>query len=196
MVERQSPLTPIFRPAVHSNDVGSISITLSEVTPLSIVEAACWPGLNERLTAAIQEVTGLSVDTTPNAGVVGRGTAAFSIGPDRYLVSGEEDLSARLARVLSEETGTVTDLSHGRTTFRVSGTRAEWVLSKLFAIDFSPAVFPVGEGRATAHHDIFAQIQRSDAAQFDLYVFRSFARAFWNTLCTAAEEVGYEVIEA
>jgi sarcosine oxidase subunit gamma len=43
------------------------------------------------------------------------------------------------------------------------------------------------------HHDIFAQIQRTGASQFDLYVFRSFARAFWNALSHASEEVGYEV---
>jgi heterotetrameric sarcosine oxidase gamma subunit len=36
-------------------------------------------------------------------------------------------------------------------------------------------------------------VQRTGADQFDLYVFRSFARAFWKTLCHAAEEVGYEV---
>ncbi|MEQ9178343.1 MAG: sarcosine oxidase subunit gamma, partial [Nitratireductor sp.] len=28
---------------------------------------------------------------------------------------------------------------------------------------------------------------------FDLYVFRSFARAFWTALCHASEEVGYRV---
>ena len=46
---------------------------------------------------------------------------------------------------------------------------------------------------STAHHDIFALIQRSGADQFDLYVFRSFARSFWTALCHASEEVGYEV---
>lgn len=196
MVERQSPLAPIFRPGGHSNDAGNTSITLSEVTRPSIVEAASWPELHERLAAAIQAVTGLAVGTTPNAGAVSRQAVAFSVGPGRYLVSGEEDLPARLARAVSVETGTISDLSHGRTTFRVAGPRAEWVLGKLFAIDFSLTVFPAGEGRATAHHDIFAQIQRTDAAQFDVHVFRSFARAFWITLCTAAEEVGYEVVEA
>jgi sarcosine oxidase subunit gamma len=67
------------------------------------------------------------------------------------------------------------------------------VLAKFFALDFSQTAFPLGAGRATSHHDIFAQIQRSGAEQFDLYVFRSFARAFWTALCHASEEVGYRV---
>ena len=73
--------------------------------------------------------------------------------------------------------GTVTDLSHGRTAIRISGPKAEWVLAKFFAIDFALPAFPEGAGRSTAHHDIFAQIQRTGAEQFDLYVFRSFARS-------------------
>jgi methylglutamate dehydrogenase subunit D len=43
------------------------------------------------------------------------------------------------------------------------------------------------------HHNIFAQIQRTGPDQFDVYVFRSFARSFWNSLCHASEEVGYEI---
>ena len=67
------------------------------------------------------------------------------------------------------------------------------MLAKFFAIDFSLPAFPVGSGISTNHHDIFAQIQRSGADQFDVYVFRSFARAFWTSLDHASEEVGYEV---
>jgi heterotetrameric sarcosine oxidase gamma subunit len=67
------------------------------------------------------------------------------------------------------------------------------VLAKFFAIDFSLAAFPLGAGRATTHHEIFAQIQRTGPDRFDIYVFRSFARSFWKTLCHGCEEVGYEV---
>ncbi len=90
--------------------------------------------------------------------------------------------------------GSVTGLSHGRTAIRVDGPRAEWVLAKLFAIDFGLTALPVGSGVATQHHDLLAQIQRTGAMRFDLYVFRSLARSFWKTLCHSAEDVGYEVI--
>ena len=61
------------------------------------------------------------------------------------------------------------------------------------ALDFALPAFPVGKGCSVNHHDVFAQIQRTGPDAFDLYVFRSFARAFWTSLCHAAEEVGYEV---
>ena len=76
---------------------------------------------------------------------------------------------------------------------RIAGPKAEWVLAKFFAIDFSLPALPVGSGLSTVHHDIFAQIQRTGADRFDVYVFRSFARSFWGSLCHASEEVGYEV---
>jgi len=139
-------------------------------------------------------VTGLALPDGAGGGVAGSTRAAFGVGPGRFLVVDQaEGLAATLSAAITSETGTVTDLSHGRTAIRISGPQAEWVLAKLFAIDFALPAFPLGAGRATAHHDIFAQIQRTAEDAFDLYVFRSFARSFWTTLCHAAEEVGYEV---
>ena len=89
--------------------------------------------------------------------------------------------------------GSLIELSHGRTCLRISGPKAEWVLSKLYAIDFSVAAFPAGTGLSTSHHSIFTQIYRHDGETFDLFVFRSLARAFWHTLQRAAEETGFEV---
>ena len=76
-----------------------------------------------------------------------------------------------------------------RRVFRQGGAELE----VLKGIDFALPAFPVGAGRSTTHHDVFAQIQRTGADQFDIYVFRSFARSFWKALCHASEEVGYEV---
>ena len=67
--------------------------------------------------------------------------------------------------------GSLMELSHGRTCLRISGPKAEWVLSKLYAIDFSVAAFPAGTGLSTSHHSIFTQIYRHDGETFDLFVF-------------------------
>jgi methylglutamate dehydrogenase subunit D len=190
MVERESPLGPAFRPGTH----GGNGVTLSDLMPPFIAEAASWPGNKAQLAAAISDVTGFSLNATPNAGAFSGSAGAFSIGPERFLVFGDEALGLRLPAAITADIGTVTDLSHGRTAIRIAGARAEWVLSKLFAIDFSLAAFPVAEGRATVHHDIFAQVQRTGEDRFDIFVFRSFARSFWFMLCDAAEEVGYEVL--
>ena len=122
------------------------------------------------------------------------GKSAFGIAPGRFLVVDQnEGLGLMLKAAVLALVGTITDLSHGRTAIRISGPKSEWVLAKFFAIDFALPAFPEGAGRSTAHHDIFAQIQRTGPEQFDLYVFRSFARSFWTALCHASEEVGYEV---
>ncbi|HEV2900067.1 MAG TPA: sarcosine oxidase subunit gamma [Pseudaminobacter sp.] len=194
MVDQLSPLGPVWRPGSHGNFVEGTGVVLSETQPGSIVQAAAWPGEEKDLMAAIRTVAGLTLPDGAGGGIFTEEKAAFGFAPGKFLVVDEaEGLFAMLSAAITSEMGTVADLSHGRTAIRVAGPKAEWVLAKFFAIDFSLAAFPVGAGRSTVHHDIFAQIQRTGANQFDLYVFRSFARVFWNALCHASEEVGYEV---
>jgi heterotetrameric sarcosine oxidase gamma subunit len=194
MVEQASPLGDAYRPGSHGNFAEGAGVVISETRPGSIVEVAAWPGQRAALLEAIRAAVSIDLEDRPGAGAKQEGRAGFGIGPGRFLlVDQAEGLAQTLANAVGIETGTVTDLSHGRAAIRIEGERAEWVLSKLFAIDVSPDGFHVGEGRATAHHDISAAIQRTDTHSFDIYVFRSFARSFWKVLCHSAEEVGYEV---
>jgi sarcosine oxidase subunit gamma len=194
MVDQLSPLVPVFRPGSHRHAAGGIGVTLSEIQPGSIVQLAAWRGEERPMLSTIYEITGLALPDGAGGGIATETKAAFGFAPGKFLVADQDEgLFAMLSAAITAETGTVTDLSHGRTAIRISGRKAEWVLSKFFAIDFALPAFPVGSGISTVHHDIFAQIQRSGADQFDLYVFRSFARSFWNSLCHASEEVGYEV---
>ena len=193
MVEPLSPLGDAWQPGTYGNLQSGAGVVLSETRPGSIVEASAWNGQVPGLIATIAQVTGLALDAAQGSGNVGGDFSAFGIGPARFLVvANDAGLAQRLGNAVPIDTGTVTDLSHGRTAFCLEGPRAEWVLSKLFALDFAPAAFPVNAGRATVHHDILAQIQRTGPDQFDVYIFRSFARSFWKMLCDASEEVGYE----
>ncbi len=194
MVEQASPLGDAYRPGSHGNFVDGAGVVITETRPGSIIEVAAWPGQRTALLEAVRAAVSLDLGDRPGAGATHEGRAGFGIGPGRLLLVDEaEGLAQTLATAIGIETGTVTDLSHGRTAILIEGERAEWVLSKLFAINFSLAGFPVGEGRATAHHDISAAIQRTDAQRFDIYVYRSFARSFWKVLSQSAEDVGYEV---
>ncbi|MGE0282259.1 MAG: sarcosine oxidase subunit gamma family protein [Rhizobiaceae bacterium] len=194
MVEPLSPLAAVWQPGQHGNVANGVGVTLSEPQPGSIVQAAAWPGQEKALIAAISTATGLVVPDGASGGVVGNSCSAFGIAPGRFLVVDEKDgLAARLSGAIAETIGTVTDLSHGRTALRITGPKAEWILSKLFAVNLAATKVPLGSAVATSHHEVFAQIQRTGADQFDIYVFRSFARSFWSTLCHAAEETGYEV---
>lgn len=194
MVEPLSPLAPVWQPGRHGNVVSGIGATLSEPQPGSIVQVAAWPGQEKALIAAISAATGLVVPDGAGGGVLRNGRSVFGIAPGRFLVTDErEGLAATLGDAVTDAIGSITDLSHGRTAIRIAGPKAEWVLSKLFAVNLALTAVPVGSAVATAHHEVFAQIQRTGSDQFDIYVFRSFARSFWRTLCHAAEETGYEV---
>lgn len=192
MVDVLSPLKPVWKPGTHGNTANGIGVVLTETQPGSIAQLAAWPGQEKKLLAAIKAVTGLALPD--GGGKASDSKAAFGIAPGKFLIVDQnEGLAATFSGAVTSEVGTVTDLSHGRTALRISGPKAEWVLAKFFAIDFALPAFPVGSGISTVHHDIFTHIQRTGAEQFDLYVFRSFARAFWTMLCHASEEVGYEV---
>ena len=194
MVDQLSPLAPVLRPGRHALADHSVGVTLAEVQPGSIVQLAAWRGEEGTLISAIREVTGLALPDGAGGGVSTDSKAAFGFAPGKFLVADQDEgLAADFARAVAPETGTVTDLSHGRTAIRIAGPKAEWVLAKFFAVDFSLPAFPLGSGLSTVHHDIFAQLQRTGVDQFDVYIFRSFARSFWNSLCLASEEVGYEV---
>lgn len=194
MAEPLSPLGASGRPGRYGNRAGGVGVTIGETRPAAIVEAVAWPGVEARLAAVISKAIDLEVSPTSGCGVFAENCAAFGIGPGRFLVVDQnEGLLSRLGARVVTEIGTVCDLSHGRTAIRIEGVSAEWVLSKLYPLDFSSPAFGIGQSRASAHHDIATAIQRTGPQQFDLFVPRSFARSFWHALCQAAEEVGYEV---
>jgi methylglutamate dehydrogenase subunit D len=194
MVEQESPLGSAWKPGSHGKVLGATGVVLEETKPGSIVQLAAFPGEERSLINIISIATGLALPDGAGGGVSENGKAAFGFAPGRFLViDQDEGLGSRLKPAVPASAGTVTDLTHGRTSIRISGPSAEWVLAKFFAIDFSLPEFPEGAGRSTTHHDIFAQIQRTGPESFEVYVFRSFARAFWTALCHASEEVGYEV---
>ncbi|MCO6385492.1 sarcosine oxidase subunit gamma [Aliihoeflea sp. 40Bstr573] len=194
MVEIVSPLEPDYRRGAHGNREGGSGVTLSETQPGSIVQLAAWPGQDEALRKVIQTVTGLHLDAVPGAGAIVENTAAFGFAPGRWLVVDQaEGRGETLRDRIGSDLGTVCDLSHGRTAIAVEGERAERLLSKLYALDFSAGAFPVGQAKSTAHHDVFTLIHRTGVDRFDLYVYRSFARSFWHLLRASAEEFGYTV---
>jgi sarcosine oxidase subunit gamma len=168
-------------------------VILSERFGLAIAEAAAWRGEGAKMRAAIKSAASLTLKTAPGAGTQKDGVSAFNIAPGRWLVSGTKPGFVAALDKAAGSHGTVTDLSHGRTVIRIDGEKSRRVLAKLFAVNLAEDALAKGDGLATMHHDIHAQIQRVGPSAFDIYVFRSFARSFWHLLCRSAEEVGYRV---
>lgn len=187
----ESPLAGHYEKGAFGNLDHGAQVTLTERFPLAICDVFAWPGAETKTANAIRRACGAPVTTTRDA--VAETAQAFQHAPGRWTVIAEDGaLPEALARAVGDN-GTVVDLNHGRTVLRVEGEQSRRVLSKLFAIDFHADAFPLEEGLATKHHEIFAQIQRVGENAFDIIVFRSYARAFWHALRKASEEVGYAV---
>jgi methylglutamate dehydrogenase subunit D len=182
MSDRASALGAEFKPGLYGDVSNSAGITLSELLFDFTAEIAAFPGVEEDITKLIHKAEA-RID----------GSLSFQIAQNRWLAAGSTKFRAALENGVSGAEGSFTDLSHGRSAITASGPKVEWVLSKLFAVDFRKAAFPAGAGLVTMHHDVFAQIYRTSADRFTVFVHRSFARSFWQTLRRAAEEVGYEV---
>lgn len=181
MSDRTSPLGAEFKPGNHGNTANGIGVTLGETKFDFVGELAAF-------------ASGMpAVEKLADTALKVKGATVFQISANRWMLAGPDALRETIAASLKPADGSLVDLSHGRTGLTVSGPKAERVLSKLYAIDFALAAFPTGTGLSTAHHTIFTQIHRDDEQTFTLFIFRSFARAFWHTLQRAAEETGYEV---
>jgi sarcosine oxidase subunit gamma len=145
------------------------------------------------------EVACFAVDDPLLSTVIGAtrakgGAFGFRIGPQRAFIACErDDMLAQLASLVPTGRGAVIDQSHGRVAIKVSGPSVEWVLSKLFAIDFDARAFKPGTGIATAHHVVFALIHRETEESFTLFPHRSFARDFLAALVRAGEETGIDI---
>jgi methylglutamate dehydrogenase subunit D len=183
MSDRASALGVEFKRRLFGDVPHNAGVTLEESFFGFTAEIAAFPGHEE----AVSKLIG-------KAGARNGGSLSFQIARNRWLAAGTTKFRAALENGIDENQGSFIDLTHGRSAISVSGPKSEWVLSKLFAVDFRPSAFPEKTGLATMHHDIFAQIFRSGAENFEIFVFRSFARSFWKSLCHAAEEVEYEVV--
>jgi methylglutamate dehydrogenase subunit D len=183
MSDRASALGKSFKTGQFGNLTDGAGVALSEKFFDFTAEIAAFPDRKEAMEKIISA-----------AAANAKSSLAYKIAASRWLAAGTADFRKGLEATLSDQDGTLTDVTHGRSAIVISGPKAEWVLSKLFAIDFSSKAFPEKSGLATMHHDTFAQIYRSGAESFEVFVFRSFARSLWHTLCRAAEEVGYEMV--
>jgi methylglutamate dehydrogenase subunit D len=182
MSDRISALGADFKPGRYGELSGGPGVTLSETDFESVMQIVAFENALETTTQLVRDAANKT------------GGLSFSTARNRWLVAGPASLRDALLPRLDTASASLVDQTHGRAALNVKGTRMEWVLSKLFAIDFRLNAFHAGTGVATMHHDIFAWIYRGTDDSFSVFVPRSFARSFWHTLCRAAEEVGYEVI--
>ena len=147
--------------------------------------------------AAFAKVIGLALPLEPNTVASGEHDI-YWLGPNEWMLVGEQAATSRLVAALGEELGrqhaAVSDLSGGQITYRLSGDSARQLLSKGCALDLHPSVFGVGACAQTglAKAGVIIRPLHGESG-FDVLVRRSFADYLWRWLLRAGREYRIEV---
>jgi sarcosine oxidase subunit gamma len=158
---------------------------------------------------AFLAATGRALDIVlPTEANSSAGKAAISalwVGPDEWLITCPRERVAALIGALREALAgvhaAVTDVSDGRTVFRVAGPSARALLAKGTPLDLHPRSFKVGAcaGTGLAKTAVLIQLVADDPAtgpSFDVYVGRSFGRYLFAWLDDAGLEYGVQIESA
>ena len=195
MVEQQSPLEPVWKPGAHGKVLGGAGVVLEETQPGSIVQAAAFPG--EETDADRRDPGGDRPRLAGRRRRRRRRRRQVRLRHRARTLPGGRPGRRRLAprsrprcRLRSAPSPTCR-MAARRSASPARSPNGCWRNSSRSIFRCRP--FPKAPAARPPITTSFAQIQRTGPEQFDLYVFRSFARSFWTALCHASEEVGYEV---
>jgi sarcosine oxidase subunit gamma len=166
-------------------------ITFIARAHLSLVDLRGDPQ-DDAFLASAASVLGAALPLKPNTTAAGADCDILWLGPDQWLLAGRD--GAKVNEALAIDHGFLTDVSHGRSTWRVSGPRTLNALAKSCSLDLHPRVFLPGTCAQTALAHVGVLLHRLDAGCFEVYCARSYAQHLWHCLTEAASEYGYEVL--
>ena len=134
---------------------------------------------------------GVALPLAPNTTAAADHCEILWLGPDEWLLVGRAPtpFDARLAI----EHGYLTDVSHGRAGWRISGPRTLDLLAKGCSLDLHPRAFAPGRCAQTSLAHVSVLLHLRKPGRFDLYCARSYAAHIWHWMTEAAAEFGYEV---
>jgi sarcosine oxidase subunit gamma len=194
MAERRSALADCLRPGLFgASGPGGPGIEIRELRPLAVAQVAAFDA--DRAAAAIGAALGTPAPLQRNAVATSGETTVLWTGPGRWLVVEAEtrDLAALLGQHCPGDVAAVTDLSHARTALQVEGPQVRALLAKLCTLDFDPGAFPPGSCAQTQFGQIGVLLYCGAPDGFDIFMFRGFAVAGWETIIDAALEFGCKV---
>ena len=160
--------------------------------PLDIVQVAAFG--DATVTAArLSKHFDLTITPTPNRAISNGDLTVLWHGPGQWLIvrPPAAPLADELAR-LGGGDAAVVDLGHARTVLRLTGDAVRDILAKGTSIDLRPAHFAPGACALTALGKIGALLHAVAPATIDVYVPRSYARAFVEWLAHAARGVAID----
>jgi methylglutamate dehydrogenase subunit D len=171
-------------------------LIIEERTDIAFASVIARRDKRSALVAAVDTAFGIALLDGPRRS--GGGAIVFAgTGPGQWIASAEGTEVPGFAIRLRARIGpfaAVADQSDSRLVLRLSGPKLRDVLAKGVAIDLHPDVFRVGDVAVTLAAYIGVQIDRLDAATFQLTTPRSTAGSFWSWLSASAAEFGYDVV--
>jgi sarcosine oxidase, subunit gamma len=138
--------------------------------------------------AAVKEVLGLDLPTTPRRSVAGGDVQALWLSIDQWLVlcprAKMAELVGNLRQALAGIHSFAVDVSDMRTIIRLEGDNARSVLLKGSSLDLLSSDYEAGTVRRLRFAEIAALLHIVSAKPdvIDLYVFRSYANYAWDWL--------------
>ncbi|MEO9901012.1 sarcosine oxidase subunit gamma family protein [Nisaea sp.] len=196
ILARRSALAGIFEPGDHgTNRFDGPGIHLTEHTPFSVVQVEARVDAIPALAEALDAATGTAPSLTPNQSAGNGQPRLLGTGTGKWLVIEPEhrDLAACLRSAIPDSVA-ITDLSHARAIFRLSGRDARTLLAKGCSIDIHPSEFLTDTSRMTGVFHAPALIDcRSAEPVFDIYVHRSYGAHLFESLLDGALEYGCRI---
>lgn len=176
-----SSLSPVASEIGHLKEQfieKSAAVVLSEVEIASLVQVSFWSGADEK---------GLF-------GLLNEDIKVMHTAPQTFLLlSSKPDLIRELEEMVSEEQAVLTDLSHSRTMFRLSGEGTCALLSKGLSLDLDERSFAFHTVKQTTIAHMGVTCYRTAADTFELLVFRSLAGSLLTWLVEAGHREGLRV---
>lgn len=191
----RSALAP-FLHAGHHGAEDKTGVTLREVTACALAELTAFKGQKEALATVIVTSFGIALPSA-NKSASKDGVTFVSVGPGKWLVTGEgkaePDLIAKLEKAAGSLAAVVVQ-SDARALVEISGDKARMALAKGVMIDLDPVAFKTGDAAVSFAVQFWITLwQTHDAPTFRLAVFRSMGRDLLHWLESSAAEFGYTI---
>jgi sarcosine oxidase subunit gamma len=191
----RSPLAP-FLNAGHHGAEGKTGVTLREVTGCALAELTAFKGQKEALATVIVTSFGIALPAA-NKSASKDGVTFVSVGPGKWLVTGEGHAEQDLVKKLEKATGSlaaVVDQSDARALVEISGEKARAALAKGIMIDLDPSAFKIGSAATSFAVQFWITLWQTDEMPtYRITIFRSMGRDLLHWLESSAAEFGYDV---
>ncbi len=179
------------RPGQFGAQTTNAGATFHARSNLTLIDLRGNPA-NAAFLASAQAALGAALPLRPNTTAAGSACNILWLGPDEWLLAGRD--RSGLSERLAINDGYLTDVSHGRAAWRITGPRTLDVLVKGCSIDLHMRAFAPGNCAQTSLAHVSVLLHRLDLTTFEIYCARSYAQHLWRWFAESDSEFGYEIL--